>query len=169
MSAKADSKGADYARKVEFFLNGRHVVLNEGDPLAQPHSTLLSYLRSPTVGLMGTKLVCGGRNTGTLPRPSILVAFRCLFYRFPLSMRSLFSCLYRGRMWCVYGYGISLGWSHQFSEASIGECMFVSSLRCRWYVMWRWRRSISILVISNAGSNVRWCWKRVLFCHFQII
>jgi xanthine dehydrogenase/oxidase len=50
----------DYHRDLRFLLNGRYVVLTE----VSPRTLLIDYLRSPDVGLTGTKLSCGEGGCG---------------------------------------------------------------------------------------------------------
>ena len=49
-------------RNIEFLLNGRKVVLREGE--FDPTKSLLSWLRSEKVHMVGTKLVCGEGGCG---------------------------------------------------------------------------------------------------------
>ncbi len=49
-----------FANNLVFFLNGTRVCLENVDPTM----LLIDYLRSPEVGLTGTKLVCGEGGCG---------------------------------------------------------------------------------------------------------
>jgi xanthine dehydrogenase/oxidase len=50
----------DFSNQIVFYLNKKEVVLKH----VQPETTILQYLRSPEVGLTGSKLGCGEGGCG---------------------------------------------------------------------------------------------------------